>query len=490
MSTIILQRYANREYRLTHQNLYPHPPRGGDKYKEKQAEKYAIAARDTYVLQQELIQGESAWIHDGHLERREFGEVDARLGLRSLDIINEFQTVQNKGLKGGWGKLSKPTKFTKNARHRLLEAGAVVDAACGLNAWEVTLTLPGSGNERFRALAAHTGWIMNELTQLIRRAKCRYWFYVWEYQKRGALHLHILVSDPERDLLNLAKKIESRWWALLQLLSSRLNLDLFRKSSKVTWKSTQSKWQSHVAKIQKSVAAYFSKYASKACSAGRKKNGFQMVGTPSRWWGSSQQVKKDIMAARLKLTWEVSPSTAKKVFCQLEEFLKVCPQIKSYSYDFDLGVTANGTALGGGIVSINYYSSDDFKRMQHWEEYYQLKVAEILEECGYAPLNKTGWTEQDYACPTPYKADLQARQAVSPPSYKKTRTPPPPPHSQPSSDRRKLRIARGTQPQAALAIRARLVQFLAGGGGGVPTKEPDNILQLPIPGLTNPLTPY
>lgn len=462
MSTIILQRFANREYRLTHQDIVHKPRKKGDKYVEVQAEKYATAVHDTYVLQQELQQGEVASISDGRLERHPFGEVDARQALRALDIINEFQTKEKNSIRGGWGKLAKPTKFTKNARHRLLEAGAVVDATCGLNAWEVTLTIPGSGHKIFNAVAAWSGWLMNELTQLLRRAKCLHWFYVWELQKRGALHLHLLIADTAKSLLGLARKIESRWWVLLQSLSQKLSLDLFAKSKSVTWRHRPQKWQSHVSPIRKSVAAYFSKYAGKGSNSGQNLQSSQTVGMPARWWGSSRQIKKDITATRQKWQFQISPSCSREVKLCLEEFLKSHPRIKTYEYDFDLGVTPNGTNLGGGNVCINYYADIDFKRMQTWEEYYMLQVGDILCRHGYADMDMQTWTDADIACKHPLDVGMSAyRESLS----CNTRTPSPSPLNQPTPYKCKLSKSRGTQPQATLELRAHLVKFLAGGDG-------------------------
>lgn len=467
MTTIILQRFANREYRLTHQNVFGGQRNRGDKYAEKQAEKYAIAVRDTYVLQQELQQGEAALISDWGLERRSFGEVDARSGLHALDIINEFQTSKCDRKKGGWGCLSKPTKFTKNARHKLLEAGAVVDAKCGLNAWEVTCTIAGSGRKIFAIVAAHTGWIMNELTQILRRSKCEYWFYVWEYQKRGALHLHLLIADNTRCLLDLAKRVESRWWELQKLLSVRTEVDLFQKNHQITWKDKPDKWQSHVAPIKKSVAAYFSKYAGKGSGITSKFKGFETAFTPSRWWGSSKAVKKLSMEMRARWKYEISPSCAKEVRLFLKTFLESHPRVKNYGYEFQLGQTANGTELGAGEVWISYYDDLNFKRMQTWEEYYLLGVDDILRRHGYADMDTQTWTNADFACKHPLDADMEKRRHDAGSQNIKSRTSSPSPPNQQSSISRKLSKSRGTQAEPTLELRARLVQFLAGGGGEV-----------------------
>lgn len=473
MSTILLQRFANREYRLTNQSILSPQKQKGDKYKEKQAEKYAKAVHSTHVLSKSLEQGLVADYSNEDSRFSVFGEVEAREARRALDIIDEFHLVQKVVQKGGWGKLPKPTKFTKNARHRLLEAGAVIDKECGLNAWEVTVTLPGSGKANCDALCAYSGWIMNEITRELRKEKCLYWFYVWELQKRGALHLHLLLADKERDLHYLAQRIEQRWWVLLQSLSARLNQDLFKKLSRGTWRQKPWKWQSHVAKIRKSTAAYFSKYAGKGSNDIQSSAKFKTVGTPSRWWGSSRTVKKAITASRARWSWELSPSVSLEVELLLEDFLNQKHKLKSYRYDFDLGVTRNGTNLGGGRVSINYYNDKDFKAMQTWEEYYILAVADILRRHGYADMDTQTWSDADMACKPLLYADMEKHRETQTSGINVRRTPSPTPPNQQSSTSRKLSRARGTQPEATLALRARLIQFLGGGVGEVSSDRPD-----------------
>lgn len=467
MSTIILQRFANREYRLTKQSLLAPKKQKGDKYAEKQAEKYAQAVHSTYVLEQSLKQGVVADYSDGSSRLSAFGEVEARQALRSLDIINEFQRAPLDKVKGGWGHLSRPTSFTKNARHRLLEAGAIVDKFCGLNAYEITCTLPGSTSDSMRLLAENTGYIMNIITQLIRRAKCKYWFYVWELQKRGALHLHLLVASPEGDLKPLAERLQSRWWELLKSISRNTGRDAFARKTGRTWRGKPTRWQSHIAPIQKSVAAYFSKYAGKGRSTSLKKGTSNRAFSPSRWWGCSTEIKAQIKAHRQKHTLTVSSSTSAKVYDFLQTWLQDPGLIRRYEYDFDLGQTANGTNLGGGHVCINYYADMAFARMQTWENIMWDGALAIAHEAGEYDYPTQTWTDVDMACPIPLYADMERR-------HQKTRTSTTPPPSQQSSERSKLRNARGTQPEATLALRALLVQFLAGGGGVVPTEKVDN----------------
>ena len=100
---IILQRYANREYRLTLQDLVSRPPQGGDKFVEKQSEKYAQAVHDTYVLEQQMKDGLVGASPEEGGRVRSFGEWDARRAIRSLDIIDEFrQNAAKPRRRGGW----------------------------------------------------------------------------------------------------------------------------------------------------------------------------------------------------------------------------------------------------------------------------------------------------------------------------------------------------------------------------------------------------
>lgn len=459
---IILQRYANREYRLTLQSICCPGKNGGDKYAERQAEKYALAVRDTYVLDRQLKDGiVGASPEEGGCVRS-FNEWDARRGIRSLDIIDEFHLTKRSLKKGGWGHLAKPTSFTRNARHRLLEAGAVVDKLCGLNAWEVTCTIPGSTDGAFRVVAENTGWIMNEITREIRRSKCPLWFYVWELQKRGALHLHLLIADPSRDLSSLAETVRQRWWALLQSLCTRTGEDVFAKSRRITWKHTPSAWQSHVAPIQKSVAAYFSKYAGKTASPTSKVKGFRKVYTPSRWWGSSKMVKEEIKKERRKYRLEVSASVGEVILKELQSFLDMPGKLKTYKYRFDLGKSKNGTNLGGGDVCINYYDTQTFNRMQMWEkevwEYVCMMAnADMMTDADMGELHLMDNTQISQMC----YADIPLRRYAE----SVTTAPPLPPHSQPSLTVSSDALQGVLRRQPTLAIRARLLQYLAGGDG-------------------------
>lgn len=154
-------------------------------------------------------------------------------------------------------------------------------------------------------------------------------------------------------------------------------------------------------------------------------------------------------------------------------FLATRGRVKSYDYHFELGKTANGTNLGWGDVCINYYTDAEFARMQTWEKYVWEEVLEIACRHGYADMVTQTWTDADMACPTPLDADMAAYRQANADIHINTRRPSPSPHSQPSSNSRKLSKSRGTQAKPTLELRARLVQYLAGGGGEDLSKNSD-----------------
>ena len=186
-----------------------------------------------------------------------------------LDIIKKSQ--QRVKRERSWGKLQTDKTLTRNARQKILEAGAVIDKHVGTsNSFELTLTLPGSGWDAYDVISRWSGYIVNRLTQIIRRAEQKgvevHWFFVWEHQKRGALHMHwcVAVESDWRVANLLCLELRAKWFELLEELSVKTGIDLFKKRGfSGTWRHSPEVWQYNIARVRKSVAAYFSKYCGK-----------------------------------------------------------------------------------------------------------------------------------------------------------------------------------------------------------------------------------
>jgi len=209
-----------------------------------------------------------------------------------LDIIKKSQRDK----KPLYSRLNKPKNFTKQSGQKLRESGAAMDIACDRNVkfcHEVTLTLPANTNEAFTALAAYSGYAMNRLLQPIRRdygSDCL-WFYVFEYQKRGALHIHIALYHPdESEGLWIAAKMIEQWHKILIDIGQKADTDMFLDKRRDR-STIRSKHQHHTQPISKAVGSYFSKYAGKEES---KQEWYCQKYPVSRFWGSSKVIKQII----------------------------------------------------------------------------------------------------------------------------------------------------------------------------------------------------
>lgn len=267
-----------------------------------------------------------------------------------LDIIKKSQQVRK--YERPWGKVQTPKSFTRNAKQKILEAGAVVDKYIGKQgSYELTLTIPGSGTVVYDVVARWSGYIVNRMLQVIRRLTAKgldiHWFFVWEHQKRGALHQHWCIAIKDEPMLTdyVCRLLKAKWFELLQELSDKSGVDLFRRKGFVgSWRERPDVWQFSINPVRKSVAAYFSKYMSKnletseynkARKAARDKRcGAPEAGVkgamvlslcPSRYWGCSSSIRKMTKANSVTSKFEVSGRREADVLVGILEDIAVNP---------------------------------------------------------------------------------------------------------------------------------------------------------------------
>ena len=272
-----------------------------------------------------------------------------------LDIISDLQQTKKAPLQ--FDSARKKTVFGARARRTLLEAGAVVDANCGKNSIAITLTLPGSSRGAVDALANYSSYILNRLLQVPRRSEIPiYIFSVWELQARGALHLHISLSAKPSEmkideLLIFAHKVKDTWYkVLLEMIGTKEikrgnykgnlpGVDMFEKRGSTTlrhntWRYSPEVWRKgwDIQIIEKSVAQYFSKYASKQALAG---NGFkiQKALLPLRWWSCNQVIRKEILKVRYDYTVNYHSTDTDKI---VNNILEIYPPTLIYTFSFNI----------------------------------------------------------------------------------------------------------------------------------------------------------
>lgn len=271
---------------------------------------------------------------------------DKRMGNRqnlsespSLVCSSELQDriyPASKPVQAGHGILKPHTKFTRLAKKRLNEYGALIDQGTLTNCVFLTGTLPGSTLAAVKALAMWSSWVTSRLSQWFRdRFPGALYFGVWEYQKRGALHLHVCVRVKTTKEARLLKKLwKSRWIALLDKVGLRSETDLFQRAQGDTWQRERWKTRTDAQTVEKSVARYLSKYCSKTNDKLRRKAAFP----PASWWFACQEIREMAESVRIEvIVPNLSLGQANALFDRLGGFMvslgtSAYPLFNNYDY--------------------------------------------------------------------------------------------------------------------------------------------------------------
>jgi len=211
-----------------------------------------------------------------------------------LDITSDFATTVPGGFSGaktGFGRIGLATRFGNNARRTIIRAGAVMEATSShpSDTLLLTGTLPGSTRETFAAIAAYSGYIVHRLKAWV----AKYHqdvnsLYVWEYQSRGALHLHYALLVPDYDKRRrILNGFHDQWVRLLCGVSDTSGVDLFDSGKGFSYRNSPDKVQTDAQEITRSVGRYLAKYLSKSATQ-RLGCPDSWVFPPSRWYGVSR----------------------------------------------------------------------------------------------------------------------------------------------------------------------------------------------------------
>lgn len=227
--------------------------------------------------------------------------------LKKSDLPLSLETnSKTKPNSAGYGSLPiKPTAFGPNARRQIMRAGGALDSSITdpSECLFLTATLPGSTEAAFKAIAAWSGYIVNSLKAWIsNHISAKLDFYCWEYQRRGALHLHYCVHAQDAAARTHIQRGFKDWWiGILHRVGEKSLTDLFRKNSKYTHLSDPSQVRAVAEVCRKSPARYLAKYLSKSA---KKPKGRGRFFTPSRFWGTSRPLKA--LLQKLTKTVEIS----------------------------------------------------------------------------------------------------------------------------------------------------------------------------------------
>lgn len=217
-------------------------------------------------------------------------------------------------IKPGYGWQPDGKRFGSLAKQRLREFGALVDQQGKERTVFLTGTLPGSSPDAVKAMAAWSGWIVSRLSQWLRdRFESVEFFGVWEYQRRGALHLHCVVKlQTVEEASWLKENWKRRWVGLIDGVCVRSMQDLWQRHCGNSW--SQKRWmiRTDAQSVEKSVARYLCKYLSKSSDKSRKK----IALPPLTWWFASQVLRSEARTGRV--AYVVNGLTLEHAHCLFE----------------------------------------------------------------------------------------------------------------------------------------------------------------------------
>lgn len=178
----------------------------------------------------------------------------------------------------------------QKARHKIIHHGGLFSEDSKDRQLFLTGTLPGSTDSamsEFTRLAPYVVKIVQ--TYLPRSCGCSAselkYLWVWELQKRGALHMHVIVECRDRATAEeLHDGWEGIWVSALRAADAKAGVDIFERWYGGSWSEDESQWQIKAEFVKKSVARYLAKYESKGSDGDSKY-------FPPRWYGISTALR-------------------------------------------------------------------------------------------------------------------------------------------------------------------------------------------------------
>lgn len=221
---------------------------------------------------------------------------------RSLSIVSKLRSEIESPFKPppeppefrpGYGGTPRPTKFGARARRMIARSGGLIgQGAARKNTLFLTGTLPGGTVEAFKALSDFSAWAVHELlTHLPRIAgilasQCN-WIWVWEYQKRGALHFHCIIELPSRaTAAKVHAGFKGLWIRILESVGKKAGLDMAQREECGTHAGNYKVWRTRSEWARKNPSRYLAKYCAKA----NKSIGSDRFFPPTRWYGISRKL--------------------------------------------------------------------------------------------------------------------------------------------------------------------------------------------------------
>ena len=172
--------------------------------------------------------------------------------------------TSTEGFRRGFGRLGRKKAMSREQARNVRERVAAIDRRyCRRNTRFLTVTLPSIDPRAFRALARYCSYVVNRLNVWLNRLVGDHArVSVWEYQDRGALHLHAIVGGNQVCKVT-TEALRSQWVSILRDIGKLTGANMFLSSTGLSWLDSPDSIRVESAIPEKCLSAYLSKYLSK-----------------------------------------------------------------------------------------------------------------------------------------------------------------------------------------------------------------------------------
>jgi hypothetical protein len=174
--------------------------------------------------------------------------------------------------------------------------------------------------------------------------------YTWEYQKRGALHLHLVVELSEENAQYVEEHFKDEWNRLLNRIGNASGVDMYRKTA--TYRHSQDKTQADTLRCDREPSRYISKYISKKNTKAFGVNRFP----PKQWY----QISRSLLAELEERTevYEIDGLS----YGQARAF------IEDANHNIESSELGGSREFRGAVFAWSGYSYDSHFQIEDWSK--------------------------------------------------------------------------------------------------------------------------
>jgi hypothetical protein len=204
-----------------------------------------------------------------------------------------------------------------------------------------------------------------------------------------------LSSKRDGESQRIGNLLVAKWCRLLREVKEKFGIDtISRGSDGGVW--DEKYWRNRSEVVQKSLSSYLSKYLSKGTENKDEKG--RPLPAPSRWWGYSRELARDVRAARIVVRVSVTEKEADRGYEELKKTIKAYEPTIERERFFEVE-NHDGLSLVCGAQYLTYFASN-FERRVTWilaglsraMERLSLisrlegQVGKFLSGCNYRPI--------------------------------------------------------------------------------------------------------